>query len=102
MISLPFLVSFFWSIILHPIGTTECNSIKVSHQLQRTGNSNTLDILVDGGRDPIKVILTKEAGPVISDSKFEERHFVSLKPGIYYCSVIDANNCKKSLEITIP
>jgi hypothetical protein len=108
MISSFFLVSFFWSIIstgLHPIDRpclSECDSLKVSDKLQATGNAYTLDIMVEGGKDPIKVILTKERGPVISDNKFEERHFISLKPGTYYCTVIDANNCKRNLEITIP
>jgi hypothetical protein len=108
MSSSSFLVSFFWSIIFtwpHPIGSpllNECDSFKVSYQLQATGNTHTLDIVVEGGKDPIKVILTKEAGPVISGNKFEERHFISLKIGTYYCTVIDANNCKKNLEITIP
>ncbi len=108
MISSSFLVSFFWSIIFTELPTpgspllSECDSFKVSYQLQATGNTHSLDIVVEGGKDLIRVILTKEAGPVISDNKFEERHFASLKKGTYYCTVIDANNCKKNLEITIP
>lgn len=108
MSSSPFFVFVFWSLLFtwhysfkSPI-VSECDSFKVSHEIQSTGNTHTLDILVEGGKDPIKVILTKEGGSVISDNKFEMRHFTSLKPGTYYCTAIDSNNCKKNLEITLP
>lgn len=81
--------------------SSTCESFKISYQLEQSGKLHTLDIVVEGGKEPIKVILTKDNGPVISDSKFEERHFTSLKPGTYFCTAIDNNNCKKNLEITI-
>ena len=84
------------------IETNDCDSLRVSYNLKKVNESiSALDILIDGGNGQVKIILTKEAGSLISKD-FTEQHFDSLKPGTYYCTIIDGKLCKKHLEIIIP
>ena len=107
----PFLLATaFWSLVIFAPtealkgshrNSDDCNALQVTYEVKAKENEHSLDILVVGGKEPFKIILSMESGPLRSKD-FTEQHYTSLRKGTYYCTVIDAKNCKKNIEITIP
>ena len=107
----PFLsATAFWSLVIFAptesskgshSNSDDCNALQVTYEVKAKESEHSLDILVVGGKEPFKIILSMESGSLLSKD-FTEQHYASLRTGIYYCTVIDAKNCKKNIEITIP
>ena len=81
--------------------TKDCDSFKVVHTISEKNNGYSLDLTISGGKAPYKIILSKETGDLVTED-FSINHFDSLAPGKYVCVVIDNQNCRKKLEITVP
>lgn len=79
----------------------DCSTFKVTHQTAAKGNSNVLDISIEGGKAPYKVVLSRENGDLVTDDH-NLTHFESLRSGKYNCIAGDSQGCKKTLEIIIP
>jgi hypothetical protein len=78
-----------------------CDALKVSQVISEKNGGYTLDLTISDGHEPYKVILSKQSGDLVTED-FDLKHFESLTAGIYTCVVVDKQNCKKKLEITIP
>jgi len=83
------------------VAVKDCESFKVLPTLSDKNGVHSLDLVITGGRAPYNIILSKETGELVTEN-FDMKHFDSLASGQYSCVVIDKQNCKRKLEITIP
>lgn len=85
------------------VGATgkDCSALTVTYQTREDVKGHTLDITVKGGTAPYIIILSDESGKLLSED-FKLSHFESIKSGKYGCVVGDQQNCRKTIEITIP
>lgn len=79
----------------------DCSTFKANHKILVKNGGNELDILIEGGKAPYKVILSRENGDLVTDDH-NLKYFASLKSGKYNCIVVDSQGCRKTLEINIP
>lgn len=78
----------------------EC-SFEATYEVTPSGGGLS-DVLIttNKGRAPYKYIFYKESGHLVSPN-FDSNEFAGLKAGKYFAVIIDANNCRKDLQIEI-
>ncbi len=67
--------------------------------VQQDGLSS-VSIATKKGKAPYKYIFCKASGHLVSND-FDSNEFQGLKAGKYFAVIIDANNCRKDLQIEI-
>ena len=92
---------FLWSGERSIANIKDCESFKVTPVVTERNGIHALDLEIQGGLTPYKIILSKETGELVTEN-FSQKHFDSLASGQYDCVVIDQQNCKRKLEITVP
>jgi len=79
-----------------------CDNITAEVVLTANSRNNTTDVTVNVkfGQEPIYYIFYKPEGDLLSKT-FTENTVKGIVKGNYFCSIVDANGCKKRIDINI-
>jgi hypothetical protein len=78
----------------------DCNNLIVSIAMEKEPGGRKVTVKPEGGKAPYKYVFYNEAGYLISED-FDTNFAAGLASGKYFCTVIDKNNCKKTIDIEI-
>lgn len=96
------IISFFVSSFFNS-GTAlvaSCENFTVKVEVNNSIPSKQVRIVAENGKAPYKYIFYHSKGTLIS-KEWTKNEVNGLKEGQYYCTIIDSNNCRKSIEFEI-
>jgi len=79
---------------------SNCDQFKVIGEVQLQGDAASIAVKTSGGQAPLTYIFSKESGHLVTEN-FQSNIVSGLSKGKYYCTVVDKNSCKKTIEIEI-
>ena len=79
---------------------TSCEDFTAKAEFAIDSPSKEVKIVTERGVSPIKYIFYHESGEIVSKD-WQKSSVIGLKKGKYYCTVVDASNCRKTVEFEI-
>lgn len=79
---------------------SNCDQFKVIGEVQTHSGTASIEIKTTGGKAPMTYIFSKESGHLVTED-YQSNIVDGLSKGKYYCTVVDKNSCKKTIEIEI-
>src|SRR5258706_11919477 len=83
-------------ILLSPDSPKDCGNLKATFSTTKEGNRAKVDVDITGGTAPFRYIFYKESGDLLSN-EFDARSVSGLSKGKFFCTVVDKNNCKRTI-----
>lgn len=77
-----------------------CEAFSVKAEVTIESSVSKVKILTERGQAPMKYILYRYSGELIS-KEWSRNAIDGLNRGKYYCTVVDAKNCRRTVEFEI-
>jgi hypothetical protein len=69
-------------------------------EVTKLAGGGAVEVKTVGGETPYHYIFYKESGHLLTEN-FKSNLLHGLKPGKYFCMVIDKKNCRNTIEIEV-